>query len=258
MANTKKILVVDYNRRLNSIYSGALAAKGFAVQSVFTLAEARQRLEDFLPDVILMEAYLPDGNGIDFCREIRKTISARVIFLTIASGSNVEYECIKAGADECLRKPYSAELLTLRVANSLRRYDGERINGRGENEVERKTGDDHSAYSLLLVGSRKVFHDEHERSLGEQGYKYRISTSGADAIAEITSHRFDCIAVDDLYWSGCDLYIDYRLQSPSYIELKVILKVLFMKIEKNLAGSDNNGDNYTDGPETEVKAEEKE
>lgn len=122
-AETKgSILIIDNNRSLNSIYYTALEEMGYAVNSLFTLAEARQRLKSTRPDVIVMEVNLPDGSGIDFCREIRETVSAHIIFLTMANGASVELECVKAGADSFLRKPYSPELLTLRVGNSLRQY----------------------------------------------------------------------------------------------------------------------------------------
>ena len=102
-----RVLVVEDNNHLNEIYRRVMEMEGYEVYTAFTLEEARQRLGGTEPDIILLGVILPDGSGIDFCREIRASVSAFIIFLSSLSDFEYEFKCLEAGGDDFLLKPFS-------------------------------------------------------------------------------------------------------------------------------------------------------
>jgi DNA-binding response OmpR family regulator len=115
------ILIVEDDKRLSYINSYALKSEGYKVHAAFTLAEARESLEQTKYDVILLDVMLPDGSGIDFCQKIRGDTAAYIIFLTSMTETSGEMDGLVAGGDDYLKKPYSIELLCERVKKALRR-----------------------------------------------------------------------------------------------------------------------------------------
>lgn len=135
----KTILLVEDNEELNEINRRALVLKGYSVLSAKTLGEAREYLSDYSPDVILLDVMLPDGDGIDFCKEIRDKTDAHILFLT----SRVEHEDrvrgLETGGDDYITKPYHPEEMISRVAAAIRRR-----------EMSKTTPKDYAIGSLTL------------------------------------------------------------------------------------------------------------
>jgi len=119
----KILLLVEDDKNLNKINRLALSGEGYIVYTALTLAQARKQLTACNPDLILLDVMLPDGNGYDFCKEIREQpqLSAvPVLFLTSVTDNAGEMEGLRSGGNDYLRKPYDIALLRLRVANLLK------------------------------------------------------------------------------------------------------------------------------------------
>jgi DNA-binding NarL/FixJ family response regulator len=83
-----------------------------------TMASAVQEAARLLPDVVLMDVRLPDGNGFEACRQIRRSqIETRVLFLTSFADEEVVLESIDAGGDGYLLKEIDEENLVRAVRN---------------------------------------------------------------------------------------------------------------------------------------------
>jgi DNA-binding response OmpR family regulator len=106
-----KILLVEDNEELNETNRRYLESAGYEVETAAFLAEARVKLIQMLPDVILLDVMLPDGDGIDFCQEIYGKTAAQVIFLTAKSGNDDLKKGLAAGGNVYLTKPYPMELM---------------------------------------------------------------------------------------------------------------------------------------------------
>lgn len=117
----KVILLVEDNKRLSYINECALKQEGYHVLTALTLAEARALLKANTPDVIILDILLPDGNGVDFCKELRPETLAPILFLTAVGGYEQELAGLRAGGDDYLVKPFDLELLIARVKAFLRR-----------------------------------------------------------------------------------------------------------------------------------------
>lgn len=121
MPDKKLVLLVEDNEKLNAINRRALTLEGYQVLTALTLGEARAHLDAANPDVIVLDILLPDGNGVDFCREIRETTTAPILFLTSVQGYRQALEGMAAGGDDYLTKPFGIDMLLAKVSAFLRR-----------------------------------------------------------------------------------------------------------------------------------------
>ena len=117
------ILLVEDDKSLNSGVTFALSKEGFNVKSVITIQEARRILHMEEIDLIVLDVNLPDGNGFDFCVEIRKSSDVPIIFLTAQSTELEITNGLDMGADDYITKPFNHLELVARVKSQLRRYD---------------------------------------------------------------------------------------------------------------------------------------
>ena len=123
MSEQKTILVVEDNQQLNDINCRALRMEGHATLSALTLERARHYLATASPDAIVLDIMLPDGNGVDFCREIREQTAAPILFLTAVKGYEETMEGLAAGGDDYLNKPFDIPMLIAKISAFLRRDD---------------------------------------------------------------------------------------------------------------------------------------
>lgn len=122
MAN-KKILLVEDENNLASIIKLNLEIENYFV---FTSDNGLKAVEIFKtnqPDLVILDIMLPELNGIEVCKQIKKINSdVPILFLSAKSSGSEKIEGLKAGADDYLTKPFNLEELILRVQNLLRRY----------------------------------------------------------------------------------------------------------------------------------------
>ncbi|MDL2234679.1 response regulator transcription factor [Christensenellaceae bacterium OttesenSCG-928-L17] len=116
------ILLVEDNPHIMKINSEALALHGYRVLEAETLAEGRTLFEAEKPDLILLDIMLPDGNGLDFCEELRaQQMDTPILFLTAMNENSDIVKGLQAGGDDYITKPYHYDVLLARVEALLRR-----------------------------------------------------------------------------------------------------------------------------------------
>ena len=118
-----KLLVVEDDRALNQ--GNALSFGSETVVQAFCVKEARALFDDSI-DLVILDVNLPDGSGLDLCREIRKSSHVPIIFLT---ANDLEIDIVtglESGADDYITKPFSLAVLRARVHAVTRRRMGER------------------------------------------------------------------------------------------------------------------------------------
>lgn len=116
----KTILVVEDDNKLNNGVCLALKNENYTFVQCKTLAEADNALEQEQPSLILLDVNLPDGNGIDFIKQIRLNSQVPIILMTV---NNMEVDIVtglEAGANDYITKPFSLMVLRARVAVQLR------------------------------------------------------------------------------------------------------------------------------------------
>ncbi|MFT5434281.1 MAG: DNA-binding response OmpR family regulator [Myxococcota bacterium] len=119
MAN---ILLVEDDQTLGMTLHMTLTASGNEARWVTTLGEARHAISDDPPDVMILDLGLPDGDGMDLCRELRKArVRLPILILTARGTLQARVEGLTAGGDDYLTKPFELPELLARVQALVRR-----------------------------------------------------------------------------------------------------------------------------------------
>jgi two-component system KDP operon response regulator KdpE len=114
------VLVVEDDREIRAMMQSSLSVEGFEVQTAVSLSEARALLQHKPPDIIVLDLGLPDGDGAELVRELRKQHSTPVIVVSARHQEAQKIALLDAGADDYLTKPFSVGELLARMRVALR------------------------------------------------------------------------------------------------------------------------------------------
>ena len=120
MADTDVLLVEDAPE-FAQLVSIVLGDAGFRVRAVATMAEALTAMTTAMPDLVVLDLNLPDGDGLDLCRTIREHSNAYIIVVSGRSEEADRLRGFKLGADDFLVKPFAPRELVARIEALLRR-----------------------------------------------------------------------------------------------------------------------------------------
>ena len=128
----ERILLVEDDETLSFITKRLLENKGYDVTIASTLAQAREVLRKIRFDLILLDMLLPDGEGIQFCSEIRKHSVCPIIFVSCLGDHETKISALQMGGDDYITKPVNYEELVARVQVNIRR--AKQYNQRSESD----------------------------------------------------------------------------------------------------------------------------
>lgn len=115
------MLVVDDAPEFSQLISNVLTDAGYQVRAVRTVAAATEAMSASMPDLVVLDLGLPDGDGLDLCRTIREHSSAYVLVVSGRADELSRLSGFRLGADDFLLKPFAARELAARVDALLRR-----------------------------------------------------------------------------------------------------------------------------------------
>lgn len=117
---TKTILVVDDEQEIVDFLKDILLLEGYMVLTALNGTNAIQSLS---PDInlIILDVMLPDMDGFDVCREIRKSLSCPILFLSADDTEKSKIQGLMIGGDDYIHKPFSVSELKARIIANLRR-----------------------------------------------------------------------------------------------------------------------------------------
>jgi two-component system OmpR family response regulator len=117
-----KLLVVDDEVDIAQLLSTGLRFLGFDVRTAHSGVEALQIAAEFRPDLLVLDVTLPDVNGFDLCRQIRRERDqVGVVFLTARDRTEDAIAGLTVGGDDYINKPFSLDEVVARVRAVLRR-----------------------------------------------------------------------------------------------------------------------------------------
>ena len=119
----KRILVVEDEYSINDVLTFALRKEGYEVRSAFNGKEALELVENFKPDLVLLDLMLPDMDGFDICKEISK--NSYVIMLTARGEIFDKIVGLELGADDYIVKPFEIKEVLVRIKVIFRRNSKE-------------------------------------------------------------------------------------------------------------------------------------
>lgn len=124
----KKILIIEDDKILNKGVTFALKREGFEVISAYRKEEGKELISSNKIDLLLLDINLPDGNGIDLCREIRDKVDFPIVFFTANDTEEDMIKGFQCGCDDYIAKPFSVELLKHKISAMLRRKESNNKN----------------------------------------------------------------------------------------------------------------------------------
>jgi len=129
----KKVLVVDDDVKTVELVRLYLDRDGYQVLTAYNGVEALRLARESHPDLIVLDLMLPDIDGLEICRTLRRESDVPIVMLTARTTDQDKLIGLDLGADDYVTKPFSPKVLAARVRAVLRRLPGER----GPEEITR-------------------------------------------------------------------------------------------------------------------------
>ena len=178
---TQTVLVVEDESSIASFVALYLKNAGFAVRTAANGSEALAQWAAAQPALIVLDLMLPDIDGIEVCRRIRKTSDVPILMLTARDEDVDKIIGLEVGADDYLTKPFNPRELVARVKSILRRAAPER---RQIESKQLRHGD------LLVDAGRREAH------VGEE--EIQLAPKEFDLLWELLDHRGLVLTRDQL------------------------------------------------------------
>lgn len=175
------ILVVEDETSIATFVAAYLRNAGYAVRTVATAREAASELATAQPALVVLDLNLPDGDGVELCRRIRKTSDVPILMLTARDDDVDKIIGLEVGADDYMTKPFNPRELVARVKSILRRAAPDR-RARASEELR------HGAL-VINAGKREVYVGDEE---------IRLAPKEFDLLWELLDHRGIVLTRDQL------------------------------------------------------------
>ena len=120
MAKAFTILVADDEPPIRRFLRTSLAGQGYHVVEAATGGEALSTIRTERPDLVILDLGLPDIDGVDLIRMVRRTSQLPIIILSSRDGERGKVEALDLGADDYVTKPFGMDELVARVRSALR------------------------------------------------------------------------------------------------------------------------------------------
>ena len=116
----KNIYLVEDDNDINDLIKYLLSDVGYSVLSYTTMTAFKQALEIALPDLIILDIMLPDGDGVEICRELKSIENMQKIpIFLISAHINGRKMALEACADDFISKPFDINDFTTRVQQKM-------------------------------------------------------------------------------------------------------------------------------------------
>lgn len=118
------IYIVEDDKNILEIESFALKNSGYDIRGFATAKEFYKALNDFLPDLILLDIMLPDEDGLSILKKLRSDVKTKSLPIILVTAKTTEIDKVKgldSGADDYMTKPFGVMELISRVKALLRR-----------------------------------------------------------------------------------------------------------------------------------------
>lgn len=147
----KKILVVDDEKPISDIIKFNLTKEGYETVTAFDGREAIAKFEEENPDLIILDLMLPELDGLEVAKEVRKTSHIPIIMLSAKDSEFDKVIGLEIGADDYVTKPFSNRELLARVKAHLRRTEN----------IESAVAEENasSSNSEITIGDLKILPD---------------------------------------------------------------------------------------------------
>ncbi|MDA0566077.1 response regulator transcription factor [Streptomonospora sp. S1-112] len=205
MTPRPQVLVVDDEPNIVDMVTTVLDFHGFATSSAATAAEAVQAARLHRPDLVVLDVMLPDGDGFEVCRVLRRELPRLgIVFLTARDAHSERVAGLTFGGDDYVTKPFNIDELLARVRAVLRRTLPE--------------GGDEPADPVLRFADVEL--DERAATVRRAGHPVALSRTEFDLLRYLMINRGHVLSrgqIIDAVWSAdytgssniVDTYVGY-------------------------------------------------
>ncbi len=205
-----RILAVDDDRDILKVLKANLELQGFKVDTADTWADAKELISAAQPDLIFLDIMLPDANGVDICRNLRKELPRiPIIMLTAKDKISDKVIGLESGADDYVVKPFETLELIARINACLRRVSLPM--------TEEK----------IVIGNIKIDFKKHLVTVS--GKKIELTPKEYELLCFFINHRGEALSRDKIrqnLWRSSQIYSWSRV-------IDVHIQHLRQKIEKD-------------------------
>lgn len=152
---SKYILVVDDDPHIGDVIGFALEKAGMQVRYAHDGQQALQQFHHAKPDLMVLDINMPEMDGLEVCREIRKTSNLPIVFLSSRDDEIDRILGLELGGDDYVTKPFSPRELVARINAILKR-------------TQPKLPDNQPAQEAITIGKLTIFPQQHRACWGEQ------------------------------------------------------------------------------------------
>lgn len=195
------VLVVDDDPDILTIIKDNLVLDSYLVTTAATGKEALDRFTDVRPDILVLDLMLPDMDGLQICRSIRRESQVPIILLTAKDGLSDKVLGLESGADDYLVKPFDYLELAARIKARLRRG-----------------GNYRKLTEVTAVGDWELLPQRREVAIG--GKPVHLTKKEFDLLSLLFKHAgnvLDRETIRQALWPGAQIYhwsrtIDVHIQ----------------------------------------------
>ncbi|WDE00311.1 response regulator transcription factor [Thalassomonas actiniarum] len=202
MTQTNIILVED-DLRLASLISTFLTSEGFAVSHEARGDNAVALITDSKPDLVILDMNLPGLNGLEVCKEIRRSYRGAVIMVTANDDELTEVSALNFGVDDFIAKPIRPHVLLARI-NALFRRSQQNITAEPEHRLRIQD-------IVLDKQNRQVMQDQQTVTLSDA--EFDVLAVLMENAGQILSRSQLFYAVRGIEYDGLDRSLDMRISS---------------------------------------------
>ena len=195
-----RILFVEDEESISQPFADALRRAGYEPLVTTTGAEALELVEDSEPDLVLLDLGLPDADGRDVCRELRRRSDVPIVMLTARGTETDRIVGLELGADDYVVKPFSAREVISRIRAVLRR------------SAPRPKGEE----PVIAIGELEL--DPGARIARLAGEELQLSRKEFDLLAELARNGGQVVTREDLMsrvwdvnWFGSTKTLDVHI-----------------------------------------------
>ena len=192
MSSAKHILLVEDSETQALRLQLLFAEQGWQTERASTGEDAIGKLGQIVPDLIILDHYLPGLKGVELCKLIRLNATGwnpPILMFTADYASNVQQESLESGADDYLSKSVEDSILLLRVRALLRKSATNR-------SIASKGGTVLRQARLLAVDDSPSYLEYLVHELSDDGHAVETAGSGPEALQKIKAGAYDCVVLD--------------------------------------------------------------
>lgn len=197
--NKAKILIIEDEEPIANLLSYGLTMEGFHTRTAETGTVGMRELEQFKPNLLLLDWMLPDQSGLDICKKVTANYNIPILMITAKSDVTDKVLGLEFGADDYITKPFDLREVIARIRTTLRRLDQANLS-------------DHKVELEDVIRFKNIEILAEERQVKKDGIPVDLTPKEYDLLLTLFGHRgkiFTRAELLDIVW-GYDFIGDTR------------------------------------------------